>query len=225
MNKIKYFVKFVKKKEHAESFASGKLYMNTPHNFVNPIEQNLSKGQADVFEGSIGCKAMIYKNDDFYVFCMSYVGEENIINNRIAFSKKIISDFNIEKGYAVLVGYDDFIKQLKTLNTNGYAYSYGIVNYTLKISKPNIDMFRNNVDNLFVKNKNYSHQREYRIVVHQKAKPKFEEYKDGELTIPCLMGYECKSFEYSSEKDKFKIIEIESLEKDNEYFYIDLNNC
>ena len=104
---IKYLIKFVSKKDHADTLLDGKLYMNAAAYY-----RNLEVGQGDECEGAISHNVKIFKNDDFYVYCMYAVQDNDLNENLILINEKTINDFKCSNGYLVLIKYDEFINMI-----------------------------------------------------------------------------------------------------------------
>ncbi len=224
MKKIKYLIKFVSCKERADSLLNGDLYMNAVGQFhlKNGIYE---KDRADLREGSISHEHAIRKVDNYYIYCMSIVYENDVIDGKIRFQNKIISAFGCEKGYAVVINYDSFISTIKTIDTQ-YAKTYGPVDYkSLKTSTKNFEYFfiEKTVDHLFFKNPTLSYQQEFRIVIHESA-PLIKETKTiNGITTEVFIGYKSKTYKIKDSIKSFsKSYSIKKLKQDENYIYIEL---
>ena len=129
-NRIKYLVKFVTEESHANDLLDGKLFMRPSRYFRSLESKNLDHRRGDQTEGAIFADARgtavnylgIFQNDDLPIFCTYTVYENDIADNRIAISKKVVEEFNCEQGFAVLIDYLGFKQDLEKIKEKQYHY-------------------------------------------------------------------------------------------------------
>lgn len=174
-NRIKYLVKFVTEESHANDLLDGKLFMRPSRYFRSLESENLDHSRGDQTEGAIFADARgtavnylgIFQNDDLPIFCTYTVYENDIADNRIAISKKVVEEFNCEQGFAVLIDYLGFKQDLEKIKeTQGINYCEHTVLYQPPSRDRSKEMFVNGtVENLFYKSPRYQYQREHRVVM------------------------------------------------------------
>ncbi len=158
---IKYLIKFVSQKSHADMLVAGELFMR-PASYYHKQEL----GQGDIFEACILPPMQMYYNADLPIYCLYAVRDSDIHDGKIKISSKCIQDFKCSEGYAVIIQFEPFEKILPTLDTDGYAFQYGDVKYTETQISDLASVFNNKeYDNLFIKLPYFFHQKEFRIVV------------------------------------------------------------
>ena len=130
----------------------------------------LEKGQGDDMEGAIDNQAhdfCLFKGWSYPIFCMYSVFQHDFSSklHNFVVSRKAISDFKCENGYAVVIPYKTFIDVLDKKADEGYHLRYGLVAYQ---STPPNHILRNIVnsdgESLFTKRMDFSHQNEFRIL-------------------------------------------------------------
>lgn len=211
---IKYLIKFVSTKSHAEHLINGNLYMNAVAYYRG---HDLERGQNDRYEGAISHEKQLFKNEDYYVYCMSAFQEQDIKNNSIIIDEKIISDFKCENGYLVLVKYDDFVNMLsnKMLKIDESKIPYkelvlwGLVTYgNIGLTLCKKFLVETKCDHFFIKDPYYKYQKEFRIIVRERAEMIFkEELLDGKYKV--FDKYSQKTFSFI--KDLRSIAQIVSI--------------
>lgn len=174
-NRIKYLVKFVTEEAHANDLLDGKLFMRPSRYFRSLESENLDHSRGDQTEGAIFADTRgtvvnylgIFQNDDLPIFCTYTVYENDIADNRIAISKKVIEELNCEQGFAVLIDYLGFKQDLEKIKAaQGINYCEHTVLYQPPSRDRSKEMFANGtVENLFYKSPRYQYQREHRVVM------------------------------------------------------------
>lgn len=160
---VKYLLKFVREKEHAEALCAGELFMR-PACYYHHLEQ----GQGDLRETAISHSQCIYKKCTVPIYCMYAVEDSDISNGTALLSAECIRDFKCEDGYVAVVDFHEFETNLRTLNSNGYEVVGGLVNYhCLSQSDTQKLLVDNSTRNLFMKHPVFSYQKEFRIVVNK----------------------------------------------------------
>ena len=223
MKNVKYSIKFVKKKEHADLLYDGTLYMNAANYYAELERISGTRGIGDIREAAISYSKQIQKCPSLYIYCMFAVFDNNIIDNKIKISNEIIKNFECIKGYAVVIEYDKFEKALDKLDSK-YSYCRGLVDYKTITEKDTIKFLTsNNNDHLFIKHPVFTPQQEYRIVVEENAKrEKIEKIYDG-INCVFLGEYKPKCFKIMEGLKEFtKIYSLETTIKDNEFTYLEL---
>ena len=161
---IKYLLKFVKQKEHAEALLSGTLYMR-PASYYHKGESG-KFGQNDIREAAVSNEFQVYKHNRCPIYCMTAVAEDDIVSGQFIIPEKCIQDFDCENGYVVIFKFDVFEERLKTLLSEGYCVCGGLVNYhIITFDEMGQLMGDDSPKNLFIKHPYFSYQKEFRIVV------------------------------------------------------------
>lgn len=160
---IKYLIKFVSKRDYAESLLDGNLFMHTAH-YYHELEKKYGPGQGDLREGNVIPGIAIYKNTDFPIFCLYAVTK--VQNGLIRVNQEIIRDFKCESGFAVVMDYNDFDMCIPQIDTGGYAVRAAPVRYGTPTEELIAKFFTDqNAETLFVKHPYFKKQQEFRIVV------------------------------------------------------------
>ena len=207
--RIKYLIKFVSEKSHAEDLVRGKLFMR-PATYYHMLEQKKGPGQGDLGEASVVDGQCAYKHSHVPVYCLYAVMENDINDGNIYISKRCIDDFGCQKGFAVLIDYKKLQPLLSQVKTGGHELDAGLVTYH-SLTLENMAGLLNDKtpQNLFIKRPYFSYQKEYRIVVCEQL------YKENEKPI-----YE-KAYWFENPLDVCaKIIPISSLTRiDDNYVF------
>ena len=160
---IKYLIKFVSKRDYAESLLDGNLFMHTAH-YYHELEKKYGPGQGDLREGNVIPGIAIYKDADLPLFCLYAV--TTVQDGFISINQEIVRDFKCESGFAVVMDYDCFNNSIPQIETGGYAIRAGLISYGIPTEKLITQFFTdNNADALFVKHPYFKKQQEYRVVV------------------------------------------------------------
>ena len=179
---IKYLLKFVAEKNHAEVLLNGTLFMR-PASYYWHLEQ----GQGDINETAIIPFARIYKHSRLPIYCMYSVMDTDIVDNTITVSGRCIKDFKCEDGYVVIIDYPQFAKRLKTLKSWGFEVQGKLVYYHVLTNADTTMLLNDNTPrNVFIKHPYFAYQKEYRITVCH------EIYKLGQLKL------DHKEYEFST---------------------------
>lgn len=164
---IKYLIKFVSVEQYAEDLLDGNLFMYPVGHY-----HALELGRGDIREGALHSTARIYKNTNYPVYCLTYVSESSIVEGKIKISKKIIEDFDCQKGYLVLIDFPKFSVAITSCDTEGYALCGGQVSYgNITIENTKDLLISEDPLNLFVKHPFFKHQHEYRFVICKGYQP------------------------------------------------------
>ena len=123
---IKYLIKFVSQKSHADMLVAGELFMR-PASYYHKLEL----GQGNIREAWIIPSVQMYLNANIPMMCFYAVDETEVINGEIAVSSRCIDDFKCKDGYAVIICFSDFENRIRTLDTEGYTCCGGTIQYRL----------------------------------------------------------------------------------------------
>lgn len=204
---LRYLIKFVSKRSHAEDLVAGKLFMR-PAIYYHKLE----KGQGDIREAAVDSYTQMYKCTNLPIYCMYAVHAEDIKDKVINISKRCIDDFKCENGYIVLIDADEFKNRLPTVKTDGYTLLGGQVEYrTLNFQDLVHFLTTTDTGHLFIKHPSFSYQQEYRIVVEQNV------FELNEKPINQKEYWFPESLETIS-----KIIPVSSLAKKGEYYLLEV---
>lgn len=160
MNEPKYLIKFCRELDHAELLVSGCLYMR-PASSYHDFEQKFG----DMREAGVIDSKMIFKNPNCYIYCMTAVFDNGGI---CTLNKKLISRFECENGYLVIIRFNEFIDLLKEKASkvfSGYECSFGFVKYRNRdLSFTQEALLSKAFDSsLYTKNTSFSIESEFRI--------------------------------------------------------------
>lgn len=118
------------------------------------------------------------------IYCFYAVFESDIKSNEIQINRKVIQEFSAGSScWFALIKYNEFIDLIKSRGLSGYAATGDIVKYGSLTSSVEETIFKDNPHlAAFVKQVKYSHQQEYRLLVHHnlpmlKNEKQIEEYK------------------------------------------------
>lgn len=208
-----------------------------PARYFRGLEsENSDHSRGDQTEGAIFADTRgtavnylgIFQNDDLPIFCTYTVYENNIADNRIAISKKVIEEFNCEQGFAVLIDYLGFKQDLEKIKA---AQGINYCEHTVLYQSPSRDkskkkMFVNGtVENLFYKSPRYQYQREHRVVMGEIIDG--VQIIDGKR-VPNYFFDGWKKFESKTYKIQGKIhynpikISLASLEQSSDFYMLKL---
>lgn len=196
----RYLIKFVSQLSHAEDLQAGKLFM---HSAAYYHDQECGRG--DKKEGALSHHAMIYSAQHLPIYCLYTVGEEDVdCNGSIHINRCVIEDFDCINGYAVIIKFEEFTRQLSTLKTNGWSVYGGEVDYRIISPKDMKVIFESDKPlHLLVKEPRFQKQKEFRVIV---AKPVEDDQK------PVIYNFANSLESYS------RIVGLSKLEViDNEY--------
>lgn len=223
---IKYLVKLVSNEKYADDLLQGSLFMNAAGYF-----HYLEKGQGDECEAGISSEVKIYKGSRFPIYCMYIIEEGDIFNkNTLIINQECINKLQCQNGWAVVIPYHKFEYLLETyqLETNGYALYWGKVDYRRKtFSDTKRYLSGNGIDNVFIKNPDYSYQKEFRIVLPQNCKIEpFKEYIDGDyVEVLSEKSYKPVICRFKNElchiAEKYS---LNGIKMDGKYAYLQISN-
>ena len=173
IKKPKYLIKFCRQLSHAQMLLDGYLFMR-PASAFHSFETNYG----DKKEASLLSWAMIYKNPNCYIYCLSAIFE-NKINGRL------IDHFNCEDGFIVIINYDDFSKLLSKENLlnvfSNHSCSYGLVQYGEKgiefAKQALLDKIFDST--LFTKSSFFEMEQEFRIATDERYDENIESLDVG----------------------------------------------
>ena len=205
---VKYLLKFVREKEHAEALCAGELFIR-PACYYHHLEQ----GQGDLREAAISHSQCIYKKSTIPIYCM-YAVEDSDINNGVALiSTECIRDFKCENGYIAVVDFHEFESKLRTINSSGYEVVWGLVNYR-RLSQSDTKEFLpdNSTRHLFVKYPVFSYQKEFRVVVNKST------YMPWEPPVEYVKYH----FSQALSSDKVTIVSVAQLKRENQNYILQL---
>jgi hypothetical protein len=217
---IKYLLKITAKKKYAEDLIAGKLYMNCAEYYQHM--QNGIKGQADPMEAAVSSTSMMFINPLCPIYCMYQVEDSEVKLGKISVSKCAIEEFCAANGYIVLIPYDSFVERLNTCDTNGHGLYYGSVRYgSIDLSLTKKLFHESGIKQLFIKGKNFSIQKEYRIVVCEQLSHKLVNEEIDGKSVPVEKGFDHKIYEIPQGfTDVMQLYNVSQLECDDEYYYL-----
>ena len=160
----KYLIKFCREIDHANLLLDGHLFMRPAASY-----HDYETKYADPREGGIIDSTMIYKNPYCYIYCLTTIYEENGI---CSLDSSLISRFNCEKGFIVILEYEKFknlLKQCCAKMFSGCECSFGFVEYRIRnLNFMKEALLSKNFDiSLFTKGPSFSIEKEFRIATSE----------------------------------------------------------
>lgn len=223
----KYLMKFVSENDYADMFINGKLYTNAADYYCY-----LEQGRGDKKEGNVLHKPLdyTYKNwdmcfkkcVDYPIYCMYTVFSEDICNGVIYnIDRRCIADFSTENGYVVLISYSDMLSVIKSCCIENAEIIYKNVEYRQLTFDDEIKfLFTKSLDNLFIKEINFSYQKEFRIVICQQVFPEICVCSNGAV----LPKYQPQIYKFAynikEKAKKHKISDFQVQDENNLYLII-----
>lgn len=169
---IKYLVKFIQERQHAENLATkGELHCNIPKYYCYLFETTKNLGQADPWEASF--LRVVHKNSHLPIYCMTAIFDSDSYSDivetdnkkYICFQEKLIHTFCPHKPfYAVFFDFEPFFKIVKNDRSNGVQWAQGLVKYEdLSIKEQSSFLTDRTARNLFSKHTCFCYQKEFRV--------------------------------------------------------------
>lgn len=211
---IKYLLKFLKP-EHLDYLLNAGLYMNQINYFTTPQEKD--DGQFDCWESLSSGEILMYKNRNRPIWCCTAITEADIIEKRIKFDSRLLTDF-FKRDFScvkmVLIDFDSFIHKIYS-QPDEYTMAFGLVTYYDHPLQIGERLFSGDwSDTMFLKHKKYSYQREFRVAINRAC----------EITTDANNKTVYKAYEYHLPNiGAFSTIySMEDSEMEKNYFYLNI---
>lgn len=157
---IACLLEFTPKEAYIEDLINGRLYMNATGYY-----HGLPGEQGDPLEAYMAPGACLYGYTRLPIYCTYTVRENDIVDNTVKITMRMIKEFGCADGWIGIVQYDSFERLAdRRVVDGGSIYAHGPISYGVPGPKLICEIFEGIPHNLVIKTPKYAYQREYRVI-------------------------------------------------------------